>query len=123
MTKLDLPELPEIPAGEYEITGTLKRPEGSEPPAPGLHAALVKAVHHTTHTEWSLTVRAGSASMALTAAEMILPEATGATWLVAPVKSSPGTAAQLHAVQKRLSAGGDGRMAIQPHGRDVAGLP
>lgn len=92
MTPLDLGPLPDSPLREYDLTGVLKRPEGTKPPEPlGRTAAVVDAVHTDVLSQWSLRVRAGSAGMALTAAELVLPEAAGATWTVEPasVKDAP----------------------------------
>jgi hypothetical protein len=85
MTPLDLGPLPDSPLRDYDLTGVLKRPEGTRPPEPlGRTAAVVDAVHEAALSEWRLRVRAGSAGMALTAAELVLPEAAGATWTVTP---------------------------------------
>jgi hypothetical protein len=85
MVPLELPELPESPLREYDLTGVLKRPEGTAPPEPLTCPAVVDAVHTDVLSRWVLRVRAGSAGMALTAAEMVLPEAAGASWTVSPV--------------------------------------
>lgn len=91
MVPLELPGLPESPLREYDLTGVLKRPEGTRPPAPVACPAVVDAVHTDVLSQWSLKVRAGSAGMALTAAELVLPEAAGATWTVEPagMKDAP----------------------------------
>lgn len=87
MMPLELPGLPEPLLREYVLVGVLERPEGSVPPAPLGCPAVVDAVHTDTLSEWRLTVRAGSAGMALTAAELVLPEAAGARWTVSPAGS------------------------------------
>jgi hypothetical protein len=83
MTPLDL-GLPDPPLPEYDVTGVLERPEGTAPPSPVACPAVVDAVHTDIRSRWVLKVRAGSAGMALTAAELVLPEAAGATWTVTP---------------------------------------
>jgi hypothetical protein len=89
MTPLDLGPLPDLPLREYDLTGVLKRPDGTGPPEPrGRTAAVVDAVHEAAWSEWRLKVRAGSAGMALTAAELVLPEAAGATWTVSPANDA-----------------------------------
>ena len=69
---------------EFDLVGVLERPEGQSPPQPVACPAVVDAVHTATLSEWRLRVRAGSAGMALSAAELVPPEAAGARWTVSP---------------------------------------
>jgi len=78
-------ELPERPWREYDVTGILERPEGAAPPMPVAFEPVVDAVHTATLSRWELRIRAQSAGMALTSAELVLPEACGARWSVEPV--------------------------------------
>lgn len=103
MTPLDLGPLPDSPLLEYDLTGVLERPEGTVPPVPVACPAVVDAVHTDTLSRWTLRVRAGTAGMALTAAELVLPEAAGATWTVGPasVKDVPPALREQGAVSPR----------------------
>jgi hypothetical protein len=87
MTELELPGLPGLPWREYDLVGTLERPEGTPPPAPLTYAAVVEAVHTAHLSQWTLRIRAGSAGTALATAELVLPEAAGARWSVIPAGS------------------------------------